>query len=305
MPLGSPIARYAKKVPKLAGLWLTDEGVGKFGPIHQVEIANAVIQARHGLITAGAAEAVVASTYDPDEINQRGGHDINAFIDIARASMPPEHQKAFHRGLTSFDVQDTGFALLYQQSADLILADLKKLAEALRSLAREHKGTLMMGRTHGIHAKPITFAFKVLNWLAFIERAIERLEWAKKAISVGKLSGAVGIYTLPPEIEDEVCRRLGLAPAKISTQILPRDLHADFFHSLTCLASACEQIANDIRNHQRTDIGEMAEPFPPGMKGSSAMPHKRNPERCEQIVGLARLVRNDMGVIYENITTWT
>jgi adenylosuccinate lyase len=301
--LGAPIDRYAKKVPELAEIWLSPEGVGKFRYIHRVEVANAHVQAKQGLISNAAAKAVARSNYDPDEIIRRGGHDINAFIDICRESMPPEHRGAFHRGLTSFDVQDTGFALMYRESADLMLNELVILAVGLQQLAGKHKETLMMGRTHGIHAKPITFAFKVLNWQDFVLRARERLIWARDAISVGKLSGAVGVYTLPPEIEKEVCRQLGLRPAKISTQILPRDLHADFFHALTTAASACENIANDIRNYQRTDLWEMAEPFPAGMKGSSAMPHKRNPEKCEQIVGIARLVRNDMGVIYENIVT--
>lgn len=162
----------------------------------------------------------------------------------------------------------------------------------------------MVGQTHGIHAKPITFAFKVLNWVGFVDRAIARLQAAKETIAVGKMSGAVGVYTLPPEVEEAVCKALGLKPAEITTQIIPRDIHADFFHAIAGVAIACEFIATEIRNHQKTNVGEFMEPFPVGASGSSSMPHKRNPERCEMICGLARKVRNDMGDIYENVITW-
>ena len=302
MPSGAPMQRYM--TPGLADIWFTREGVGKFEFIHRVEIALANVYAETGRITQEAAEAIATSTFDPEEIIRRGGHDINTYLDVTRDTIPSQHQGYLHLGATSFDVQDTGVVLMLIKSADLILQDLRHLRSALRELARKHKDTLMIGRTHGVHAKPITFAFKVLNWLDFIARASSRLERAKRDIAVGKMSGAVGIYTVSPEIEERLCLRLGLKAVPISTQILPRDLHADFFHAITCVAVACEYIATEIRNHQRTDIYELAEPFPSGMKGSSAMPHKRNPEKCEQSCGLARVVRNGMGVIYENIITW-
>ena len=302
MPKGAPIERYMTS--ELAELWFTQGGVGKFDFIHQVEIALAQVHAELGRIPQEATEAIAASTFDPEEIIRRGGHDVNAYLDITRDTIPPEHRGALHLGATSFDVQDTGVVLMLIKSAEIILLDLSTLQDDLRQLARQHKDTLMVGRTHGVHAKPITFAFKVCNWMGFIERAGKRLSDVRQEIAFGKMSGAVGMYTSPPEVEERLCEKLGLRPAPVTTQILPRDLHADFFHAITCVAAACEYIATDIRNHQRTDIYEMAEPFPKGMKGSTAMPHKRNPEKCEQICGLARVVRNDMGAIIENITTW-
>lgn len=300
-PSGAPIQRYM--TPELAAIWFTKEGVGKFEFIHQVEIALAQVHAELDRISQEAAEAVATSTFDPEEIIRRGGHDIITYLDVTRETIPARHQGYLHLGATSFDVQDTGVVLMLIKSAEIILHDLRILQDALRELAKQHKDTLMIGRTHGVHAKPITFAFKMCNWIGFIERARTRLAKVKQKIAVGKMSGAVGIYTVSPEVEKKLCAKLGLSAALITTQILPRDLHADFFHAITCIAEACEYIANEIRNHQRTDILEMAEPFPEGMKGSSAMPHKRNPEKCEQICGLARVVRNDMGIIHENVIT--
>ncbi len=301
-PPGSPIERYSH--PKLAADWLTREGSGKFPFIHQVEIAVAETLAHLGMIDEESASAVRDSEFDIQKILDMGGHDINAYLTVVRESMPEGTRGDLHKGLTSFDVQDTALVLMLVRAARVIWDDLESLRQVLLKLAGQHKDTLLIGRTHGVHAKPITFAFKVLVWVGFVERAQQRLQEAAKDIAVGKISGAVGVYTLPPTVEELVCKNLGLTPVKISTQILSRDLHADFFHAITCVAAMCEYIATEVRNHQRSEIGELAEPFPRGMKGSSAMPHKRNPEKCEQLCGLARTIRNDMGTIYENVLTW-
>lgn len=301
-PPGAPIERYPGD-ERLGRLWLTREGSGKFPPIHIVEQALATASAEQGIIPSESAEAIQKAGFNIPRILELGGHDIVAYISTARETIPEFARGDFHRGATSFDAQDTGLALMFIRSAEILIENLTALRGVLIKLASKHKRTLMIGRTHGVHAKPITLAFKVLNWAGFVDRAIERLKIAKQTIAVGKMSGAVGVYTLPPEVEKSVCEILGLKPAEITTQIIPRDIHADFFHAIACAATACEFIATEVRNHHRTEVREFMEPFPEGAKGSSAMPHKRNPEKSEMVCGLARKVRNDMGDVYENIVT--
>jgi len=303
-PRGFPDERYPGN-PALEKIWWTKEGAGKFVYIHQVELALAQAQGELGIIPQESADAIQLAVYNIEEIIRRGGHDVNDYIDVVRSTLPKDARPGdFHRGATAFDVQDTGLALMLMETSSLLSQDLSDLREALIKLAREYKNTPMIGRSHGVHGKPITFALKVLNWVEFVDRAIFRLGSARDIIAVGKMSGAMGAYTLPPEVEERVCKILGLRPAKVTTQIIPRDLHADFFHPVTCVVTACESIATTIRTLQRTEIREVLEPFPRGMKGSSAMPHKRNPEVSERICGISRTVRNDMAVIYEDVTTW-
>jgi adenylosuccinate lyase len=207
--------------------------------------------------------------------------------------------------MTSSDVVDTAQALQMREACDLILADLAQLAEAVRGRAFEHRLTPMIGRTHGVHAEPMTFGLKLALWFAEVQRDVDRVTRARAVISVGKLSGAVGTFAhLPPAIETDVCRRLGLQPALVASQVVQRDRHAELLAALAITAASLEKFALEIRGLQKTEIGEVEEPFAKGQKGSSAMPHKRNPIGCEQIVGLARLIRGNCHAAFENIALW-
>ena len=301
-PKGASIDRYAH--PRLAAIYLSEQGVGKFDFIHAFEKVLAQVQAQFGDISQEAAVAILESSFDYQEILHGVAHDYNAYLDSVRKGMPAEHRGALHKNSTSFDGTDTAEALRKRLSVDILVEDMQESERLLLGLATKHKRTLKVARTHGVHAKPMYFGIEVLNLCGFVQRAIERMQWARERISVGKLSGAVGTYTQDPRIEEEVCRVLGLRPAKISTQILPRDLNADFFHALVCIAAAYEEIALQIRLMAITDILEAAEPFPVGMKGSSAMPHKRNAEKCEQVCGLSGVARNYHGAVLERIPTW-
>jgi adenylosuccinate lyase len=207
--------------------------------------------------------------------------------------------------MTSSDVIDTAQALQMREACDLLLTDLDALGEAVRERAFEHRRTPMIGRTHGVHAEPMTFGLKLALWFAEIQRNVERVRRAKASISVGKLSGAVGTFAhLPPSIEADVCRRLGLEPAPVASQVVQRDRHAELVSALAIAAASLEKFALEIRGLQKTEIGEVEEPFAKGQKGSSAMPHKRNPIGCEQICGLARLLRGNATAAMENIALW-
>ncbi|MBQ1808046.1 MAG: adenylosuccinate lyase, partial [Selenomonas sp.] len=207
--------------------------------------------------------------------------------------------------LTSSDVKDTAYCMMMRDAADIILDDLRKFREVLRRRAVEFKHTPCIGRTHGIHAEPMTFGLKMALWSAEIERDIDRVEHAKKTVSVCKLSGAVGTYSnIDPEIEQRVAKKLGLTPVPLATQVIQRDRHAEFVTTLAIVSSTLEKIATEVRNLQRTDIREAEEYFSPGQKGSSAMPHKRNPINCERISGMARLVRGNAVAALEDITLW-
>jgi adenylosuccinate lyase len=210
-----------------------------------------------------------------------------------------------HFGLTSSDVIDTALALQMRQACDLILADLDALSDAIRARAKEHRRTPMIGRTHGVHAEPMTFGVMLALWFAEIQRDRARVERARQTVSVGKLSGAVGMFAhLDPSIEEAVCRRLGLEAAPVASQVIQRDRHAELVTSLAITAASLEKFALEIRGLQKTEIGEVEEPFGRGQKGSSAMPHKRNPIGCEQIVGLARVIRANAMASLENVALW-
>ena len=210
-----------------------------------------------------------------------------------------------HFGLTSSDVVDTAQALQMREACDLILKDIEALLDAVRARAEEHRGTPMIGRTHGVHAEPMTFGLKLALWYAELERDLRAAERARAVISVGKISGAVGTFAhLDPSIEAAVCRKLGLEPAPVSSQVIQRDRHAELLTAIAITGASLEKFALEVRGLQKTEIGEVEEPFGKGQKGSSAMPHKRNPIGCEQITGLARLLRANAHAALENIALW-
>ena len=274
------------------------------------------------LVESAAADAMAAAGIVPPEaardIRERGAFDIARIEEIERITQHDviafttavaEHvgpsARWLHFGMTSSDVIDTAQALQMREACDLILKDLDALADAVRDRAIEFRRTPMIGRTHGVHAEPMTFGLKLALWFAELQRAIERVRRAREAVSVGKLSGAVGTFAhLPPQIEEDVCRRLGLAPAPVASQVIQRDRHAELLTTLAITAASLETFALEIRGVQKTEVGEVEEPFAKGQKGSSAMPHKRNPVGCEQIVGMARLLRGNAHAAIENIALW-
>jgi adenylosuccinate lyase len=274
------------------------------------------------LVETAAAEAMASAGIVPPEaardIRERGGfdiarieaieqttqHDVIAFTTAVSERIGPS-ARWLHFGLTSSDVIDTAQALQMREACDVILADLERLAGAVQDRAMEHRRTAMIGRTHGVHAEPMTFGLKLALWYAEVQRDVDRVRSSRKTISVGKLSGAVGTYAhLPPEIEADVCRRLHLEPAAVSSQVIQRDRYAEVMATLAITAASLEKFAMEIRGLQKTEIGEVEEPFAKGQKGSSAMPHKRNPIGCEQICGLARLLRGNAHAALENVALW-
>lgn len=239
-----------------------------------------------------------------EEIEAEVNHDVIAFLTNVNETVGPE-AKYIHMGLTSSDVIDTALALQIKDASDIIRADLKKLIGTLKSKALKYRNTLCIGRSHGIQAEPMTFGVKMLNWLDMFERALSRFEFAAKEISVGQISGPVGTFSnVSPAIEETTCKLLGLKPAKISTQIIQRDYHAHYLQTLALIASIIEQCATEIRHLQRTEVNEAEEGFKKGQKGSSAMPHKKNPISSENLCGLARIVRSNSIAALENINLW-
>jgi adenylosuccinate lyase len=274
----------------------------------QVEAAAADAMARAGIIPADAARDIrQRGRFDLErieEIEQVTQHDVIAFTTAVAEHVGPS-ARWLHFGLTSSDVIDTAQALQMRDACDLILAGLDRLMQAVRQRADEHRRTPMIGRTHGVHAEPMTFGLKLALWYAELTRDLGRVRRARETVSVGKLSGAVGTFAhLPPSIEADVCRSLGVEPAPVASQVIQRDRHAELMNALAITASSLEKFALEIRGLQKTEIGEVEEPFAKGQKGSSAMPHKRNPIGCEQIVGLARLVRANAGASLENNALW-
>ncbi|HOX27618.1 MAG TPA: adenylosuccinate lyase [bacterium] len=238
------------------------------------------------------------------EIEKVTDHDVIAFLTNVAENVGPD-SRFIHRGMTSSDVLDTALALQMKESCDVILGELKELSKVLHRRAVEHKKTVMVGRTHGIHAEPMTFGLKMLLWYADNERNIERMKLARDIVSVGKISGAVGTYSnIPPAIEKETCKRLKLKPAPISTQVIQRDRHAELLTTIAIIGGCVEKIATEIRGLQRTDVREVEEYFAKGQKGSSAMPHKRNPITAERLAGLARVLRGNAAAALENISLW-
>ena len=273
-----------------------------------VETAAAEAMAAAGIVPPDAARDIrERGAFDIariDEIEQTTQHDVIAFTTAVAEKVGPSG-RWIHFGLTSSDVIDTAQALQMREACDLILADLEQLGDAIRDRAIEHRQTPMIGRTHGVHAEPMTFGLKLALWFAEVDRNRERVRRARATISVGKLSGAVGTFAhVPPAIEADVCRRLGLEPAAVASQVIQRDRHAELLAALAITAASLEKFALEIRGLQKTEIGEVEEPFGKGQKGSSAMPHKRNPIGCEQIVGLARLIRGNAHAALENVALW-
>jgi adenylosuccinate lyase len=273
-----------------------------------VELAATDTMAEAGIVPADAArELRDKASFDIariDEIEQTTQHDVIAFTTAVAERVGPA-ARWLHFGLTSSDVVDTALALQMREACDLILEDLEALAAAIKVRAFEFKRTPMMGRTHGVHAEPMTFGLKLALWYAEVQRNLVRVRRAREAVSVGKISGAVGTFAhLPPEIEAGVCARLGITPAPIATQVIQRDRHAELMTTLAITAASLEKFALEIRGLQKTELGEVEEPFAKGQKGSSAMPHKRNPVGCEQVCGLARIVRANAVAALENVALW-
>jgi adenylosuccinate lyase len=297
------IARYT--LSEMGALW-TDEH--KFRTWLQVELAVCEVQAERGVIPADALDVIKRkariNVARIQEIEARVQHDVIAFLTALAEEIGPD-ARFIHYGMTSSDVLDTATALVLREASDLLIQKLTHLADVLRRRAFEFQHTPMIGRTHGVHAQPTTFGLKLALWYAETQRNLERLQRARDAISVGKISGAVGTFAhLDPDVEQKVCARLGLRPDPISTQIVQRDRHAEFLSVLGIIASCMEKIALEIRHLQRTEVREAEEFFSPGQKGSSAMPHKRNPIAAEQICGLARVVRANVQAALENIALW-
>ena len=296
------IDRYAR--PEMKQVW--SEG-NKYGKWLQVELAACEAWAEDGVVPEDDMKRLRNATYNLERLNEilkETRHEMTAFLSSITEFIGPEG-RWLHLGLTTSDVWDTATSLQLVEAADLLDAEVCSLMDALSAQAREHKNTMMMGRTHGVHAEPITFGLKLALWWDEMRRHRERLAEARRSVAVGKLSGPVGTYaTVPPSVEVQVCRRLGLEPAPASSQVLQRDRHAHFVSTLGLIASSLEKFATEIRGLQRTEISEVAEPFPEGQPGSSSMPHKRNPELSERVCGLARLVRGHALTAMENVALW-
>ncbi|RUR73959.1 adenylosuccinate lyase [Chlorogloeopsis fritschii PCC 9212] len=297
------IERYT--LPEMGNLWTE---AYKFKTWLQVEIAVCEAQAELGYIPAEAVEEIKAkANFDPQrvlEIEAEVRHDVIAFLTNVNEYVG-EAGRYIHLGLTSSDVLDTALALQLVASLDILLQRLQDLIDAIRQKAKEHRYTVMIGRSHGIHAEPITFGFKLAGWLAEVLRHQERLQILRKTIAVGKISGAVGTYAnIEPRVEAIACEKLGLKPDTASTQVISRDLHADFVQQLALVAASIERFAVEIRNLQKTDVLEVEEFFAKGQKGSSAMPHKRNPIRSERLTGMARIIRSHAIAALENVALW-
>jgi adenylosuccinate lyase len=297
------IPRYTR--PEMAKIW-TDQR--KFETWFEIELLACEALSQLGEIPAEAAKEIrEKARFDirrVEEIEKVTKHDVLAFLTNVGESIGPL-SRYLHYGLTSSDILDTSLALLLKEASQIILQDIHRLLKVLKEKAFQHKDTLMIGRSHGVHAEPITFGLKMALWYDEMKRNLARMERAKEAVSVGKISGAVGTFAhIPPFVEGFVCGRLGLKPAPISTQVVQRDHHAEFFSTLAILASSLEKFSVELRHLQRTEVLEAEEFFSKGQKGSSAMPHKRNPISSENLSGLARLLRSYSIAAMENIPLW-
>lgn len=300
----SMIDRYSRK--EIKRIWELDE---KFNYYLQVEIAVCEAYAKLGKIPQKNLDEIkknASFTVERiNEIEQEVKHDVIAFLTCVNESVGKENAKYIHMGLTSSDVIDTAFALQISESSRIINQDVDELIDIIKRLAFKYKNTLCIGRSHGVHAEVMTFGFKLLNWLDELQRAKGTFNTALEEISVGQISGPVGTYSnVSPEVEVFACKELGLKPAKISTQIISRDRHAKFMSALALIASLIEKYATEIRHLQKTEVREVEEGFSSHQKGSSAMPHKKNPVLCENLCGLARVVRSNMFASFENINLW-
>lgn len=297
------ISRYTR--PEMAAIW-TDEK--KFECWLAVELAADEAWAKLGHIPSEDVEKLKANAkFDVDRIREIEAvthHDVIAFTRNVSESLGDE-KKWVHYGLTSTDVVDTAYGYQLKQANDIIRKDLKAFTEIVADKAREHKNTVMMGRTHGVHAEPTTFGAKLARWYSEMKRNIERFDHAAKGVEAGKISGAVGTYAnIDPFVEEYVCEKLGIRAQEVSSQVLPRDLHAEYMATLALIATSLEEFATEIRGLQKSETREVEEYFAKGQKGSSAMPHKRNPIGSENICGLARVCRGHMVTAYENVPLW-
>ncbi len=296
------IERYSR--PEMKRVW-SDEN--KFAKWLEVEMAVCDAWSELGVIPREVVPKIKLAKCNlkrMEEILKETHHDMTAFLGSVAESLGDE-SRFIHLGLTSSDVIDTALSLQLIEAVEILTQDIKSLISVLAKRAMEHKYTVMIGRTHGIHAEPISFGLKLALWVEEMRRNLQRLTEAKKIIAVGKISGATGTYaTVPPEVEEKACAKLKLAPAPISSQVLQRDRHAQFVTTLAITASSLEKFATEVRALQKTETREVEEPFSAGQTGSSAMPHKRNPELCERICGLARLVRGYALTSMENIALW-
>jgi len=297
------IERYSRK--EMARIWRAEN---RFRKWLDVELCVCEALNRLGKIPDASWKTIKKkASFDVariDAIEEEIKHDVIAFLTSVGEHVGPD-ARYIHLGLTSSDILDTAFSLQLREAADLILKDIERLLAVLEAKAREHKNTVMIGRTHGIHAEPITFGLKMALWYEEMKRHRARMRAARESISYGKISGAVGTYAhVPPSVEEYVCRKLMLKPDPVSTQIIQRDRHAHYFTTLALIASSLDRFAQEIRHLQRTEVSEAEEYFSPGQKGSSAMPHKRNPILSENVSGLARLVRGYALTALENVPLW-
>lgn len=297
------LPRYTR--PKMGMIWAEER---KFATWLQVELAVCEAWTEQGKVPPGdmakLRHARTPSLERIAAIEREIDHDLNAFL-MAVAEQLGDESRFLHLGLTSYDVEDTATGIRLRDAADLLLEGIAELSDVLEQAAVKYKDVPQIGRTHGVQAEPITFGYKLLVWVDEMRRNRQRLEAARAQVAVGKISGAVGTHAnVPPAVEDWVCTRLGLAVAPTSTQIVQRDRHADFVTTLAVIASSLDKFATEIRNLQRTEVLEVEEPFERGRVGSSAMPHKRNPARCERISGLARLMRSYAQTALENVALW-
>ena len=297
------IPRYT--LPKMGKIW---EDQNRFAKMLDVEIAACEAMARQGLIPSKDLKVIQKkSGFDVGrikEIEEKTHHDVIAFIENIGERVG-KSARFLHMGLTSSDILDTALSLQMVDTADILLVDLKAFADSLAKKARQYKNTVMIGRSHGVHAEPVTFGLKMALFYDDTMRSIKRLRNAKNAVAVGKISGSVGTYAnIDPDVEAYVCRKLKLLPAKISNQIIQRDGIAEFLTTIAIIGSGLEKIATEIRHLQRTEVQEAEEPFYKGQKGSSSMPHKRNPIICERVAGMARILRGNALAAMEDITLW-
>jgi adenylosuccinate lyase len=297
------IDRYS--LEKMKSIWSEEN---KFRKWLEVELAACEAWKQIGNIPDAALKKIKKdakfSVKRINEIEKTVDHDVIAFLTNVAEHVGPD-SRFIHMGMTSSDVVDTSLSLLMRESAQLIISDIKDLIRALKGKAREYKHTPMIGRSHGIHAEPTTFGLKMALYYEEMKRNLDRMAKAMDVISVGKFSGAVGTYSnIEPKVEELACKKLGIKRAEVSTQVIQRDRHAEYLTSIAIVAATLEKIATEIRNLQRTEIQEAEEPFKQGQKGSSAMPHKRNPITCERIAGLARVLRANSMVALENVALW-
>jgi len=296
------IERYSR--PEMKKVW-QDEN--KFAKWLEVEIAACEAWAQLGVVPRSAIPKIKMARVNlkrMDEILKVTHHDVTAFLNTVAESIG-EESRYVHLGMTSSDVMDTALSLQLVEASDILLEDIRQLITVIADKAIKYKYTPQTGRTHGVHAEPITFGLKLAIWVEEMKRNRLRLQEARRVSAVGKISGAVGTYaTLSPQLEEKACAKLGLAPAPVSNQVLQRDRHAQFMTTLAIIASSLEKFATEIRHLQKTEVREAEEPFSPGQTGSSAMPHKRNPELCERVCGLARLIRGYAVTSLENLALW-